>query len=181
MVAVVCSPSKGKFRHVSGTHHQSACLIGIIHQNLGTFARLAVFVGHVVLIDGVPDIPEMLSDSFHNGNLLHGHACRLHQFHGVVIGPFGGTKPWHGDPVNIFTRQSEDVECFDRYQESERRVQSPRNTHDRCCYPGMPEPLCQAVCLDLEYFRKMVSGHLFGWNKRVGVKCPVPFVGSAGR
>ncbi len=130
-----------------------------------------------MLIDGVPDIPEMLSDSFHNGNLLQGHASRLHQFHGVVMSPLCGAKPRHGNPVNIFTGQAEGIECLYRYQESKGGVQSSRNAQDGRRCPGMPEPLCQSVCLDLEYFLEMFTGRIFGWNKRVWIECPVPFAG----
>ena len=60
MVAVIGRPAECQFGEIAGPYDESVLLVGDIHQQLGPFACLAVFVSHVV--DGriVVDVAEML-------------------------------------------------------------------------------------------------------------------------
>ena len=59
VVAVVGGPAKCQFAHVARAHHEASRLAGSVHEHLGAFARLGVFVGQVVHAGIVADVAEV--------------------------------------------------------------------------------------------------------------------------
>ena len=59
VIAIVGSPAKSQLRHVTGSDHHAAHLVGDIHQDLGTLSGLSVFVGHIMDRNVVADILKM--------------------------------------------------------------------------------------------------------------------------
>ena len=95
MIPVVSRPSKGKLRHVPGPKYKPSGLVGNIHQHLGTFPGLCIFIGHVVTFYLVPDIKKMAGHRL--GNRHFTEACpQLHRhFACILVGPVRGSKARH--------------------------------------------------------------------------------------
>ena len=100
MVTVVCSPSECQFRQVTGTYDESVLLIGQIHQNLRALTGLTVFIRHIMDIDIVVDILEVLYAGITDAYLAPGDSQFRHQTHGIGMGAVGSTEAWHGDTYN---------------------------------------------------------------------------------
>ncbi len=62
MVAVEGTPAQGDFGEIAGTDDDAADGVGDVHENLGAFAGLAVFVDHVEIFGVVADILEVAGD-----------------------------------------------------------------------------------------------------------------------
>ena len=74
MVAVVCSPAQGKFRKVAGANYHPPGLVGNIHQYLRTLTRLRIFIHHIVYVDIMVYIFEVLDAGILYADLAHGYA-----------------------------------------------------------------------------------------------------------
>lgn len=93
VVAVVGRPAECQFGEIAGSDNEAVLLVGDIHQQLGPFACLAVFVGHVV--DGriVVDVSEMLQAGFLDRDFFQGDTEGTDEVAGVGIGAVGRTEP----------------------------------------------------------------------------------------
>lgn len=67
VVAIVCGPSQCQFRQVARSYHQSCGLVCDIHQHLRSFARLGIFVNHIVNVCIMSDVGKMLQASLFYG------------------------------------------------------------------------------------------------------------------
>ena len=74
VITIVCCPSKGQLTEVSCSNYHSIHLVGCIHENLGAFTCLAVFVGYIVYVDVMTDIVEMLCNCVANADFSDGNA-----------------------------------------------------------------------------------------------------------
>ena len=92
VVAVVGGPAQGQLREVSGTHHQSAALVGHVHEHLGALPGLAVLKGHIVVVHGLANVLEVLSNRRADVDAPEGGPQPLGQLHGVVPGALGGAE-----------------------------------------------------------------------------------------
>ncbi|KAF5042462.1 hypothetical protein DSECCO2_512390 [anaerobic digester metagenome] len=110
VVSVVGRPSQGKLGQVACSHHQSIQLVGQIHQHLGPFTCLAVFVGDVQHLRIVTDILEMLSDGFRNRDGPQFNTQGLGKLYGIAFGTFGGTKARHGYRNDAASAQTQHIE-----------------------------------------------------------------------
>ena len=59
MIAVIGRPAQCKLRHIPGSDDKSVALVGEIHQYLSAFPRLPIFIGYIVLVHILTDIPKM--------------------------------------------------------------------------------------------------------------------------
>ena len=100
MVTVVCSPPEGQFRQVAGAYDEGILLISEVHKNLRTLTSLTVFICHIMDIDIVVDILEVLYAGITDAYLAPGDSQFRHQTHGIGMGAVGSTEAWHGDTYN---------------------------------------------------------------------------------
>ena len=74
VVAVVGGPSECQLGKVARADDKPVHLIGHVHQNLGAFARLAVFIRHIVFVRIHADILKMLHTGFFDADFANGDA-----------------------------------------------------------------------------------------------------------
>ena len=74
VVAVIGSPAERQLRQVARANDKTASLVGQIHQNLRTLARLAVLVGHVLHGRIMLDILKVLLHGSMDRDLAKAHA-----------------------------------------------------------------------------------------------------------
>ena len=86
MVTVVSTPAQSQLAQVAGAYYDTANHTGIVHKHLCALSCLSVFVGGIVYILGVADVPEVEADSVLHGNFLSGDPQDFHQRQGVLVG-----------------------------------------------------------------------------------------------
>ena len=120
MVAVVGAPAEGQFGQVPCAYHDAAFLAGHIHQNLGAFAGLGIFVGGVGFVERMLYILEVLGSSRHDGDFLTGDAEFFHEDVGVALGAAAGAEARHGDADDAAALPAQTVErtCGDQQGQS---------------------------------------------------------------
>ena len=123
MVAVVGRPAECQFGEVAGSDHEAVLLVGDIHQQLGPFACLAVFVGHVM--DGriMVDVAEMLKAGFLDRDLFQCDAEGADEVASVSIGAVGCTEAGHRDADDLPPWHFQSVERHDGHEQSQGGVQ----------------------------------------------------------
>ena len=107
VVAVVGAPAQSQLRQVASADDQTAVLVGDVHQNLGAFPCLAVFISGGVVAGVVADVSKVLHDRFADVHSTEGGAQQLAQLGGVVTSAVGGAEAGHGqgDDVRAGTPQ----------------------------------------------------------------------------
>ena len=113
MVAIVSSPAQGKLREVSRTDHEAVRLVRHVHKKLGTLTGLAVLVRHVMYMDVVIDILEVLDASLLDGDLPEGHAKGAYQVTGIGIGTIRRSEAGHGDADDLIPWDLQGIEGHD--------------------------------------------------------------------
>ena len=131
MVAVIGSPAERQLRQVARADDKTASLVGQVHQNLRTLARLAVLVGHV--LDGriVLNVPEVLLHGRVDRNLAEAHTQAAGERLGIRLGAMRRAKTWHGDRRDTRARQPQRIEGAHGHKQCQRGVQATRKTDDR--------------------------------------------------
>ena len=113
MVAIVSSPAQGKLREIPRTDHEAVRLVRHVHKKLGTLAGLAVLVGHVMYMDVVINILEMLDASLLDGDLPEGHSQGAYQVAGIGIGTIRRPEAGHGDADDLIPWDLQGIEGHD--------------------------------------------------------------------
>ena len=116
MVAVVSSPTQSQFRQVARTDDECIHLVGIVHQDLGTFTGLTVFVSHIVVGHVVVYVLEVLDAGILDADFVHGDSEGRHQVEGIVIGTVGSAESRHGDAHDSLAGEAQLVEGLHAYQ-----------------------------------------------------------------
>ena len=116
MVAIVCGPSKGDFGQVAGSYDNTIVLVGNIHQNLGPFTRLGVFIDSVMEFFRMLYILEMNPASLFDVNLLEAASHFLNQVYGIEISAGCRSESRHCYGKNILSVLAKLVEGADAYQ-----------------------------------------------------------------
>ena len=79
VVAIIGSPSQSQFREVAGTDNHSSHLICQVHQDLGTFTCLRIFIGYIMHAGIMTDVLEVLGYRLGDADFLDGDTEALHQ------------------------------------------------------------------------------------------------------
>lgn len=110
VVAVIGSPAERQLRQVARADDKTASLVGQIHQNLRTLARLAVLIGHV--LDGriVLNVLEVLLHGRVDRNLAEAHAQVAGEQLGIRLGAMRRAKAGHGHGSDARARQPQRIE-----------------------------------------------------------------------
>ena len=168
MIAIIGSPPEGQFRQIASAEDQAAVLIGQIHQDLGTFPSLTIFIGHVQFLRVLADIREVLGYRGGDVHLAKRGAVSLGQALGVAFGTAGGAKAGHGYRQNIASWAAQLFHSPHRYQQCEGGVQPAGQTDYRRFRMGMCQTPGQAGCLHgedfLAAFPAVIGG---GGDKRI--------------
>ena len=130
VVAVIGRPSQSQLRQVARAKHEAIHLIGEIHQYLGALTRLAVLIGHVVVLGVMTDIFEVLHHSSRNADFMKRHAERLDHLTGIGIGAVGRAETRHRDGMDVLAVTAHAVKRTHSHQQCKSRVQSARHAHD---------------------------------------------------
>ena len=69
VVAVIRRPAQRQLGKIAGADDQPAVLVCQVHQHLGPLPRLGVFIGDVVVLRVLADVPEMLQNRRADGRL----------------------------------------------------------------------------------------------------------------
>ena len=150
MVAVVGRPAQCQLRKIPGSHHQTAAVVGQIHQHLGAFPRLAVLIGDVAVVGVVADVgkvPLYRPGNAHTAEI----GSQLPAQHGcVVLGTLGGAKAGHGHRKNIGVRALQQIHGTGGRQQGQGGIQPAGNTDDGLGRPGAPQPLGKPFGLDVQ-------------------------------
>ena len=97
VIAVVGAPAQRQLRKIARADVEAADLVGDVHQNLCPFARLGVFVGHIVLALVVADVPEVPPHGVADRDRPQRRAQVLGQPLGVAARAHRGAEAGHGD------------------------------------------------------------------------------------
>ena len=126
MIAIVSSPAKRQLGQIAGADDQTACLVGDVHQDLGSFSGLGIFIRNI--LDGriVADIGEVTENSLTDRNLAQGGVLAFRQTARVLVGPVGRAETGHGDRLDTGTVQTQCVKCPYRHQKRQRGIEAAR-------------------------------------------------------
>ena len=102
VVAVESAPAQCQLGEIAGADHESAKLVGQVHQDLRAFAGLRIFIRDIEQVFVVVDILKMLLDRVVNPNDPELGASGLHQLFGIGAGALAGAEAGHGDGDNSF-------------------------------------------------------------------------------
>ena len=122
MVPVVGGPAQGQLGQIPGAHHQTAGLVGNVHEHLGALPGLTIFKGDVVVFHRLADVPKMTLDRLADVNALEGAAQPLGQLHGVVPGAVGGAEAGHGHGDDVAGRPVQQAHSHPGDEHSQGRV-----------------------------------------------------------
>ena len=131
VVAVVGGPAQGQLREVSGAHHQSAALVGHVHEHLGALPGLAVLKGHIMVVHGLANVLEVLSNRRADVDAPEGGPQPLGQLHGVVPGALGGAEAGHGDGNHVAGRPVHQAHGHAGDEDGQGGVQPAGQAHHR--------------------------------------------------
>ena len=151
VVAIVGSPAQGKFAKVASAYHETAHLVGVVHEYLRALACLTVLVGHVVNVKTMVDVLEMLRDARHNAYFNRRNPKRLHQRKGVAMGASCGAEARHGYADDALAVELQLVEGSYCYQKSQRGVESAAYSHHGLGGLGVAKTFGQSHGLYVQY------------------------------
>ena len=129
VIAVIGSPSQRKLRHVTGSYYQTSHLIGNIHEDLGSFPGLAVFIGHIMPVHIMTDIFKMACHRFPYINFTKFRPHLSRQSAGIIISPVRGPEAGHGYAMYAGPGYLKTVKCPHGHQQSQRGVKSSRQSY----------------------------------------------------
>ena len=124
VVAVIGSPAERQLRQIARADDKTASLVGQIHQNLRTLARLAVLVGHVLHGRIVLNVLEVLFHSRVDRNLAEAHTQVAGERLGIRLGAMRRAKAGHGHGRDTGARQPQCIEGANRHEQRQRGVQA---------------------------------------------------------
>ena len=150
VVAVIGSPAERQLRQVARADDKTASLVGQIHQNLRTLARLAVLVGHVLYGRIVLNVLEVLLHSRVNRNLAEAHTQVASERLGVRLGAMRRAKAGHGHGRDTGARQSQNIEGTHGHKQCQRGVQAARKADDRSLGARVGKAGLEASSLQVE-------------------------------
>ena len=150
VVAVIGSPAERQLRQVARADDKTASLVGQIHQNLRTLARLAVLVGHVLHSRIMLDILKVLFHGRVNRNLTEAHTQVAGKRLGIRLGAMRRAKTWHGDRRDPRARQPQRIEGTHGHKQCQRGVQATRKADDRSLGTCVGEAGLEASSLQTE-------------------------------
>ena len=110
VVAVIGSPAERQLRQVARANDKTASLVGQIHQNLRTLARLAVLVGHVLHGRIMLDILKVLLHGSMDRDLAEAHTQVTSERLGIRLGAVRRAKAGHGNRRDTRARQPQCIE-----------------------------------------------------------------------
>ena len=152
VVAVVGGPAQGQLGEIPGAHHQAARLVGDVHEHLGALPGLAILKGHVVVVHGLANVPEMLLHRRADVDALQGGPQPPGQLHGVVPGAVGGAEAGHGDGDDVAGWPVQQLHGHGGDQDGQGGVQPAGQAHHRRRGAGVLQPLLQAQGGHLQNF-----------------------------
>ena len=152
VVAVVGGPAQGQLGEIPGAHHQAARLVGDVHEHLGALPGLAILKGHVVVVHGLANVPEMLLHRRADVDALEGGPQPPGQLHGVVPGAVGGAEAGHGDGDDVAGWPVQQLHGHGGDQDGQGGVQPAGQAHHRRLGAGVLQPLLQAQGGHLQNF-----------------------------
>ena len=181
VIAVIGSPAQRQFGKIPGTDDNPTQLVGKVHQNLGAFPGLGIFIGDIVKFDGVADIVKVSGTGRDYRNLMEAGAESFDQGDGVIIGTVGGAKARHCDGMNFFSGNIKAVTDTDTNQQSHGRVQSPGDPHHHRGIADMGQAGGQTDGLNVKYFFAPFTAAIgISRNKGLGIDLPVKIIGARG-
>ena len=148
MITVIGRPSQSQFRHVSRSYDQAACAVGNIHQNLRTLSRLPVFIGNIMLLNILSDIPEMYRYGFPDIDFLKNSTQRAGQLAGIIVGSVRCAETRHRHGSDLLSVNSQHIKSTGRHQKRQCRIQAARNADHRRLASCMFIPFLKAVRLN---------------------------------
>jgi len=128
MITAVGAPTERQLGEVAGAEHETADLIGDVHENLRALARLAVFIGDGIVGRVVADVAEVLQHSLFDGDFTGGDAQFLHQFQCVGVRGVRGAETGHGDRRDNGGGQTRALGGAHGDKQGKGRIQSARDT-----------------------------------------------------
>ena len=152
MVAVICSPTKYKFRQISGSYHKSVIPVCNIHQNLCSLSCLRILICDILHIYIMLNINKMPLYRLYNRNLFKTCTQALCKFTGIIICPVRSSKARHSHSFYSALIKSQHIKCLYTNQKRQRRVKTSRNTQYHFFYTCVNQSLLQSECLYCKYF-----------------------------
>ena len=169
VVGIVGAPAEGEFAEVACADDESTELVGYVHEYLGAFACLSVFVGDIVVGGVVSDVGKVLEAGFADGNFATGDSELLHEGLSVVVGAVCGAETRHGDADDVAAAAIEPVHGSDADEECECGVEPAADSNDEGACIGVYESLCECGYLDVENFMAALVECRSGGDEGVGV------------
>ena len=127
MIGVIGAPAQGDLTEITGAQHNTAEVIGHVHQYLGAFPGLRVFIGDGMVALIVSDIPEMQAYSLMNRDFPGGDVQLVHQCQRVLVSAIRGAEAGHGNSKDMRARQLKTIHGAAGSQQCQRGVQSTGN------------------------------------------------------
>ncbi len=103
MIPIVGCPPKGQLGHIPCSHCQTAVLIRNIHQNFSSLSGLCIFIGYIIPLRILSNIPEMGHNRLLNIDFPQSSSQLLCKLTGILIGPARGAKAGHGYTDNLLS------------------------------------------------------------------------------
>ena len=167
MVGIVGAPAERNFGKVSRSHHDTAFLVRDIHQDLGTFAGLHIFVGHVKRIRVMADVRKMLHARLLDIDRTKFHAQQFRHRNSVVLGAFRRSEARHREHENFTCGAFQQLKCFRNYEQRKRRIEPAAKPHDRTFGMRSLDAFRKPRTLDIENFLAvLVTGFGIPRHKR---------------
>ena len=148
MVSVVGGPAQGQLRHIAGADDHSSVFIGQIHQDLGPLPGLGIFIGHVMVVHTVAQIPEVDCHSLFDADLLKLCSQLFRKKAGILIGPVCGPEAGHGHRKDLFPGDLKHIKGPGRHQKGQRGIQSAGDPHHCLGTARVGQPFFQSQRLD---------------------------------
>ena len=152
MVAVVGRPPKRKLGQVSSSYHNTAGLVGNIHDYLRPLPRLTVFKGNVCNAFVLSDVGKMLSYRGGYVYFLQGGSVRVRKTESIVFCTVCCAEARHCDGQYPLAVKSQHIESVYRNNKCKGAVKSSRKTYNCVFAADMPQTCCKSGCLHDKYF-----------------------------
>ena len=165
LVAVVCCPTERQLRKVAGSNYNAAFLVGDVHEDLCAFPGLCVLVCHIVVVDVVVNVLEMLYAGILDGYFPYLCSQCLHQCDGVLVCAATGTESRHCYAGDAFAWHADYVACSCYDKQGEGRVQSTRHAYHATFGMCVREAFCQCRSLNVESLVAVLLDCVVLWNE----------------
>ena len=130
VVAIIGTPTQGKFAKVARTDDKSVHLITQIHQNLRTLTCLCILISRIMYLWIVIYILKMLQNRSLNVNLTNSNTKIFHQCNSILIGSARCSESWHSNTYDSFTVKPKLVKGFDNNKEGKRGIKSTTDANN---------------------------------------------------